>query len=337
MSVSNVWLTINRSCNFRCKWCYTLNNLCNGKDMDFELAQKYILLFKNSNIKKIILIGGEPTLHPRFCDFVSFIKQAGMKVSVATNGQLLSNQHFCRSAIAAGLDSINISLKGVSEDMYRVNTGKEGLRRAIVAYENAVASGCQSVSFSYVVTHNDPEEFYMLAEEIKKVDNGNAKIIVQFAIPEFGRPSNPDDTIELGKCVESIKYALEQKDISYIMELSLPLCTINPSTLDELIAEKRASTCCHISKGTGMIIDTNFCVLPCNHFNGYPYSKEPLPLYDGAIDDFFSKPIVQQLQNNASCYPSDSCATCSRWRYCGGGCFARWFTQTPIAVIDSHK
>lgn len=78
-----------------------------------------------------MLIGGEPTLYSNLVKLIKYIKSKEIKVCIATNGRRLSNFEFAKEIVEAGVDSINISLKGVSENEYLESTKSYGLEEAI--------------------------------------------------------------------------------------------------------------------------------------------------------------------------------------------------------------
>jgi organic radical activating enzyme len=80
---------ITNRCNLRCDGCFYMSGLSNN-EMSFteytDLINKSLL---NDRIQKVVLMGGEPTLHTRFIDILSFNMQCGLKTTVYTNGTRL--------------------------------------------------------------------------------------------------------------------------------------------------------------------------------------------------------------------------------------------------------
>lgn len=116
-------------CNFQCKFCPTgdreLMKKTTGRNhgiMDYELYKKIIddiCEFKDK-VKVIRLYkDGEPLLNPYFADMVKYAKQSGCcdRVDTTTNASLLTHE-LSDKIIEAGLDRINISIEGVSEQQY---------------------------------------------------------------------------------------------------------------------------------------------------------------------------------------------------------------------------
>jgi len=114
------WLTINRACNLRCNWCYAKMTKFRAEDsMDMSVVQKAIIFLKDLSLEAIILIGGEPTIHPNFLRIVDLVKQAGMKVYLVSNVVKFSDEKFLKDSLDAGIESITVSLKASNANDYK--------------------------------------------------------------------------------------------------------------------------------------------------------------------------------------------------------------------------
>lgn len=155
---STVWLTTNMTCNNNCKWCYAKKYLKINRNMSYQNVKKYVSYLKGIGIKKIILIGGEPSIHPGILKIIKYISRNNIKVSMATNGRKFKDIEFCKRAYEAGLYSINISIKGSNEEEYIINTNSNGFLETIKGYENASYCGIKT-SLSYVLCNTDTKKF----------------------------------------------------------------------------------------------------------------------------------------------------------------------------------
>lgn len=331
------WLTITRKCNNFCEWCYTQRKL-SCENMDFIDAKNTVDKMKELGIKRIVLIGGEPTLYPDLVELIKYITLKDIKVSMATNGRKLSDKEYAKKIVESGINSINISLKGTTEDEYLQHTKSFGLMEAVNGYKNLVDLGFENVSLSYVIVNNDKNIFEKFVKLLK--NNKLNNVVFQFVKPVLELKSTDEllDIESMGKFVEYIYSRMQKFDMNYCFEISFPLCAIERPILEKLISEKRISTCCHISKGTGLIMDTDFKILPCNHFAEFPYSEEKIGLKSSEeISEFLNSDVCQNLRRIAGTYPSKDCINCELWQMCGGGCFTRWFYQDPEKVIPKMK
>jgi radical SAM protein with 4Fe4S-binding SPASM domain len=120
-------------CNFRCKFCPTGNQELIKRTgrwqgrMDFGLYKKIIEDLKefDEQLKVLRLYKeGEPLLNARFADMVRYAKESGAVnyIDTTTNGYLLNPERI-KPIIDAGLDRINISVDGMSDEQFLEFTG----------------------------------------------------------------------------------------------------------------------------------------------------------------------------------------------------------------------
>ena len=334
MDVTTGWLTINRNCNNHCKWCYAQNVWNNTSIMDFEKAKRAVIELKKRGARRIILIGGEPTIYPFFFDIIRYIRENGLNVSVASNGRKFSNMEFARETVKAGITGIDISIKALTEEEYKENTGNYGFKQMIEGYNNLVALEFIP-SVSYVITTGDSKRLEDLAKFVS--ENHMKKVSLQFVKPVIGAKEDSEEIMDIkvmGKFVETIYHVMEKYAIDYYLEISFPLCLVKREILDKLIYENRVINCCHVPSGTGVILDQDFKVLPCNHFAEFPFSKDSVDFdHEDSLEKIWESEIVKEFRRKARCYPATKCQTCSMWNECGGGCFTRWLFLNPADYI----
>lgn len=75
-------------CNFRCHYCYNpefINDSDKLPDIEDDVIFSY-LEKKRKWIDGVVMLGGEPTIHPKFMDIVRKVKSMNLGVAVHTNG-----------------------------------------------------------------------------------------------------------------------------------------------------------------------------------------------------------------------------------------------------------
>lgn len=120
----SIQITPSSRCNFKCNYCIHSSPEMNNKSLmkwnTFEKLCEQIGQFEDK-VKQINFAGwGEPTINKDLPEMIAHIKQLNLagKVSVITNGSLL-NHNFALSLIESGVDSIRISLQGVTSMRYK--------------------------------------------------------------------------------------------------------------------------------------------------------------------------------------------------------------------------
>lgn len=121
------------SCNFKCTFCPTGHRDMIAETGRYQGAMKYDLFTKiiddlsefEQPIKVLRLYkDGEPFLNKRLADMVAYAKQSGRVdyIDTTTNGTLITPERM-GPLLEAGLDKINISVDGMSEETYAKFTG----------------------------------------------------------------------------------------------------------------------------------------------------------------------------------------------------------------------
>ena len=87
--MSNILLT-NR-CNQKCPYCFAVDEMQKKKlavlnEMTINNLIIILDFFKKNNERNVRLMGGEPTLHPKFKEIIDYIFSQGFSIQVFTNG-----------------------------------------------------------------------------------------------------------------------------------------------------------------------------------------------------------------------------------------------------------
>ena len=92
-NIKTVFMEITSKCNYSCKYCYN-NSGTSGKikQLTFNEISSLIQQYKQFGIKKIILSGGEPFLHPDIFKIIELIHRNDFELMIITNGSLLTKE-----------------------------------------------------------------------------------------------------------------------------------------------------------------------------------------------------------------------------------------------------
>jgi wyosine [tRNA(Phe)-imidazoG37] synthetase (radical SAM superfamily) len=176
-------LDMTTACNFRCTHCIDWDILnTKHKHREQELRDA-IALMAERGLRSVILIGGgEPTLFPRFAEFVAFLKELELQVSIVTNGS--RGQVLADAAVHMDeRDWIRLSLDSGSNELFVAMhrpTSKDCDLDAICENIPAIkaANPKVRVGFSYIIVwggatrddeviHENIHEIAMAAERAK--------------------------------------------------------------------------------------------------------------------------------------------------------------------------
>jgi len=79
-------ICITSICNRGCSYCFAQGNSSKPDYMSLNLFQRSLSFIKRSNIDKVRLLGGEPTLHPQFGEILRLSRETGKSILLFTNG-----------------------------------------------------------------------------------------------------------------------------------------------------------------------------------------------------------------------------------------------------------
>jgi MoaA/NifB/PqqE/SkfB family radical SAM enzyme len=113
------WVRAVTACNSRCLFCLDSDTPRNlflpFDDVVAELRRGR----EELDADKVIISGGEASLHPRFHDLVRAGREMGYaRVQTVTNGWMFADKAFYADAVAAGLGEITFSLHGHTAELH---------------------------------------------------------------------------------------------------------------------------------------------------------------------------------------------------------------------------
>ncbi len=213
LAVLSFYLTFR--CNYRCVMCSAQEQIQKvNADCDVELLIRKLSHTRFRLCKPFIKItGGEPLLHPRFIDFISFLKIHKFRCSINTNGYLLSKYN--SDIVRHKVDVLNVTVLGPEGIYEKVNSCPgsfrivyNNLRQLIYLKKQYKAPGIKiiinipinEINFSHI---NDT------IEQIHKLDIQG--ITVQHLMFSENTPTGVD-RIDTVKLISEIKRVLTRRE-----------------------------------------------------------------------------------------------------------------------------
>jgi GTP 3',8-cyclase len=161
-------------CNLRCWYCVgrgDKSSACVEPTTDEhklthgEFLRLLRLVIERLGIVKIRLTGGEPLLYPHLEDLIGTLRPLASlhELTLTTNGLLLKEK--AKGLYQAGLDRINVSLEGATEEAYQEITGRTCLQQVLEGLEALPEVGFAKPKINIVLCrHFDREELGQLLE-----------------------------------------------------------------------------------------------------------------------------------------------------------------------------
>lgn len=269
------WITVNRLCNLHCTWCYVGEEGKIGPSlMNPELLHKLIDLCADGGIKRIIFIGGEPTIYPYLLEGVHHCRMRSLSSQIVTNGVRLSDKAYFDKLLEAGLDSVILSLKGSYRHGFEQTTGLDRFDAVIEALMILSRSKIQ-FSVSAVLTTVFVSHLDVIASELKR--NGVKRIVFSFL--KESADGNDEQLLSENRPEIILPLLFEKinsletifSNIDWCIETCLPSIEIDSSFSD--FYKNRFHHSCKQANTAPLVFDTAARLLYCNAMPNISYGS----------------------------------------------------------------
>lgn len=179
------WVRLTFDCNDHCIFCLDAHTH-NGTNRSRAEIKAQILDGRRKGAERLILSGGEPTIHPDFVQFVKLGRMAGYKrIQTVTNGRLFAYKDFLTRSIDAGLGEITFSIHGVNARIHDALVGSKGaFDQEIKGLQNALDDGRVIINIDVCVNRGNVKT---LPDLIEKFTNMGVKEYDLLHVIPFGR------------------------------------------------------------------------------------------------------------------------------------------------------
>lgn len=329
------WITTNRNCNNRCKWCYANDFLMQKKSLHIDNAKKIVDLFQKNHIKRVVLIGGESILYQDLFELVDYILKNDMTPVLMTNGVAFSDKSLCEKIKAAGLEKVCVSLKGFDENDYSNSTGTCNFNKVIVGIQNLEKTGI-TPSVSITVTKHiskNIDNYFSLLSQLK-----TKKVIFDFAKPYYkdGKLCNNDilTPLEMAKFCERHYLKFFDSFDFFKIAIEFPICFIDREKLADMESKNILDIGCFVLTQNGVFIDTDMNMMMCN-IDVYNH-KGRLLENNGK---YFIDEHISNSEINEKFYArfSKICSECTHYNSCRGGCHFIWDFYNINDFLENFK
>jgi len=179
------WVRLTYACNDRCIFCLDSDSH-DGEMRDPEAIKRQILDGRRAGATRLILSGGEPTIHPRFLSFLKLGRLAGYgKVQTITNGRMFAYAGFLGQCLDAGLDEVTFSIHGPDARVHDALVGVQGaFEQTMAGLRNVLADGRPIVNVDVCVSRGNVR---VLPDIIEMVVAMGVRELDLLQIVPFGR------------------------------------------------------------------------------------------------------------------------------------------------------
>ena len=220
--VSTINLYITKRCNSFCKICFMNSSPSISKDFDISLEEIKSILKRVGKNKRIVLMGGEPTVREDLEKIIEIIRKSGNHPILFTNGLKLADISYLKKLKKCGLKQVIISFDGFDPQVYeKIGTNKNELLLKLIALKNLNSERILTfISTRIVKGINEnviPEIIDFLIESTKK--HGSIKGVMFYGATYFGRYLLPENTVtEAQYIIEILSRTKKEIKGEYLIE-----------------------------------------------------------------------------------------------------------------------
>lgn len=340
---TTAWLALTESCNNRCNWCYESKNAYAGsyrninttKQLTLNEIQRAIHTLKKCELRRIILIGGEPTLHCDIHNIINFCCAQDIETTLVTNARSASNSEFAKKIADSGLKQATVSLHGWSDKSY------EGLQRSSSSHfrqstegllnlrDQGIHVGVNLVLGNHTIKHTSEIVKYLENIEVSQIQFNIAAPAVS---PQGVDGSFTADMQEMALHIIEMFQACTNKGIFSSFQLGMPFCLFDKDDLEILLACGAIKQGCHVLYGGGIVIRPNLITAICTHLMEFKLndsSGEEIFSDEETFLSFWYSNQLEDIRSKANSFRRVECINCSWWDQCGGGCLVHWTYHDP--------
>ncbi|GGM68130.1 hypothetical protein GCM10012275_43350 [Longimycelium tulufanense] len=114
----NLYVYLTTACQLRCAHCYMGERLEEARKMSWETLTRTLRTWRQMGSAKVTLLGGEPTLHPRFVDAIRYANALGYEHVITTTNGLNPAIRKLRTLAPSEFAYVQVSVDGGSPDTH---------------------------------------------------------------------------------------------------------------------------------------------------------------------------------------------------------------------------
>jgi cyclic pyranopterin phosphate synthase len=311
----NILLT--EKCVRACPYCFAKEYLKESREnvLSWENLIYIADLFEASNEKRVSLLGGEPTLHPEFVDFVLYLHQRKFRVNVFTSGIMAAGTLNTAKEYLLKIPVGNLSF------VCNYNHPNSSTPNETKQINKFLKTFSKYTTLSFNLYKHD-FDFIYLVDAIKKHDL-KKHIRLGLAQPIPGQKNeclSLREVKDIAKRLRNQFDILEKNRISLGFDCGMPLCIFSNEDLGRLfkLNRGRIQFSCLPAIDIGPDMQVWSCFPLCN------YDKKSLYDFDNVqeIRNYFCEQNNNLRKERKGIF--EECNTCVHFEegLCNGGCLA---------------
>lgn len=319
MNVKTVYVEITNQCNLNCRTCYNRSGLNKmRREISCEQLKHIICTFRPLGMERLLISGGEPTLHSEFDAILDLPAQfPDLAFGVVTNGTHY-HQKLIDTVNTTPHMSLQISLDGSCEDINRLTRGAGHFEKA-VAFAKQIRKAEPKPLLKMVISQQNAEDVEAFCDLALSLG-----FLPEFAfISKSGNGSDlwEQKGVTTQQKMQTLK-TLEAQIRKHQVDIFLPTCTNRCPFSGEL-------------HDLSLCVKTDGSIQPCQSLYDKEYSVGNVFSFDA---DTFTRNMSKigdlAKQRTDTDY---NCKSCMIAAYCGKGCIAEAISLCGDPLGDDHN
>jgi len=336
---SLMWFVLCYECDQECRHCYARHAVERGFASP-EVVARASELAGWLRLDQVVLIGGEPSLHPGVNEVIGRFASRVGAVSMVTNGNRLESAEVVRDLRSRGLSSLSISMGNAAP---APDPRVQG--RVWPTIANALDQfGQENVSVALTVGCQPTTEMLDLIG--RTADMGVRRFSVSYAVPRISDPASAEafscsPATAARRYIEIHGATRGQPELRVTFYLTMPLCLFPRPFLADMLSSGAGALGCHVLTGEGIVIDNSGGVLPCTHWVDIHQGNVLTdPLLTGGmegVEQYWQQGPPMSLAKKLLSSVSPKCLECGLFgRACQGGCPLIWLHFDADQYIEGE-
>ncbi len=331
-TLNTLYVYLTSGCNCSCRHCWFVPAAEEAGSASSEMLDPVVLRTAIEQALPLGLTslkwtGGEPTLHPKFPEFLSLQKEFSLGGLIETNGMLLSAA-LVENIVDAGVTSVSVSLDGAKAMTHdRIRGVEGGFDRTLKGVRALVAAGLRPELILTLQTENVAEldDFFSLAEQL---DAGAVELnILQpvlrgAALQRAGGMLSIAELLEINRKVNEVWSG----EFSVPINLDIPMA-FRP--LGKLMSGESAGAC-SILNILGVLPRGDYALCGVGqHIAELSMGR----VMDVQLSDIWQNhPVLKKLRVDLPLHLQGICAACLMQSACLGCCVAANYQQSAALM-----
>lgn len=313
-------------CNMGCQYCYVgwSRNHVDRVLPGIDLTRKILESLKNEGVEEIVLLGGEPTLHPHFVEICHLVDQLEfLDRGVVSNGSAFSPE--ITRAIKENRFWVDITFRGANAQTFDVTANHPGAFKKALDSAIDLSKAGVSLGIEFDCTPINYTQLFELAQFLLANNVRPKQIQLHRILPAGDAATHPADwllSIEQWEAV--LDQALRIKKtlgIQIVLEDGFPFCLV-----DQKYWELMTPCACGYSLITiNPVGEARYC-----------------SCHEDSLGNILKKPLGQIWEETLRAYRQPTryplaCTQCTLLEVCRGGCSASGWEKKEGRDIFEDK